>query len=62
MEKINMAASKLQLRVSLLTDKISTKLQRLNLGFRGLASYWDSPEDCATEPEVEKFKMVAGKL
>ena len=41
-EKSNMAASKLQMHVSLLPDKISAKFQRLCLCFRSLAFHWDS--------------------
>ena len=41
-EKFKMAASKLQMLVSPLPDKISTKFQRLYPCFLGLASHWDS--------------------
>ena len=57
-----MAASKLQMHVSSLRDKISTKFQQLCLCFRGLAFHWDSSHDYATRPEVEKSKMAASKL
>ena len=30
--------------------------------FRGLAFHWDIREDYATQPEVEKSKMVASEL
>ena len=57
-----MAASKLQMHVSPLPDKISTKFQRLFLCFRGLAFHWDIWEDYETKPEVEKFKMATSQL
>ena len=60
--KFKMAASKLQMHVSLLPDKLSTKFWRLCLCFRGLAFYWDSSHDYATKPEVKKSKMAAGIL
>jgi len=53
-ENTNMAASKLAMHVSPLTDEISTKFQRLYLCFRGPAFHWDPREYYATTPEVEK--------
>ena len=57
-----MVASKLQMHVSSLPDKISTKFRRLCLCFRGLAFHWDSSHDYATKPEVVKSKMAASEL
>ena len=50
--KIQDGASKLQMHVSLLPDKISTEFKRLCLCFRGLAFHWNSSEDYATKPQV----------
>ena len=41
-EKSKMAASNFQIHSSPLSDKISTKFQRLYLHFRGPAFHWDS--------------------
>jgi len=57
-----MAASKLEMYVSSLQDKIWTKLQRLHLCFRGSASHWNPRENYATKPEVDKTNMAASKL
>ena len=60
--KSEMAAGKLQLRISLLPDKISTKFQRLFQCFRSRAFHWDSWEYYWSKPEVEKFKMETSEL
>ena len=39
--KLNMAASKPEIRISQLPGEIETKFQRLNLHFRGPAVEWD---------------------
>jgi len=52
-----MAAAKLEIHVSPLPDKISTKFQRLYLCFRGPAFHWDLREYYATKPEVDKTNM-----
>ena len=57
-----MAVSKLQMHVSSLLDKISTKFRRLGLCLRSLDFHWDILEDYATKPELEKSKMVASEL
>ena len=57
-----MAASKLQMHVNSLPDKILSKFQRLYLCFLGPAFHWDSWEYYATVPEVGKCKMAASKL
>jgi len=57
-----MAASKLKMHVSPLTDQISAKFQRLYLCFLGPAFHWDSREQYATEPEVKDTNMTASKL
>jgi len=61
-DKINMAASKLEMHVSPLPDEISTKCQRLNLCFRRPATDWNSREIYATKPEVVETNMTASKL
>ena len=61
-EKSKMVASKLQIHISLLPNKISTKFQRLHLYFRGPAFHWNSWKYYATKPEVKKCKMAASKL
>ena len=53
-EKFKMAASKLQIHISLLPEKISTKFQRLHICFRGPAFHCNSGEYYATKPEVKK--------
>ena len=62
-----MVASKLQIHIFQLPDKISTKFQRLNLRFRGPAFHWDSWEYYATKLKVKKprwrflsFKCMLG--
>ena len=50
------------MHVSPVSDEISTKFQLLCLCFRGLAFHWDIRVDYATQPEVEKSKMVASEL
>jgi len=57
-ENTNMAASKLEMHVSPLPDKISTKFQRLYLCFRGPASPWDTRAYYSTKTEVDKSKMM----
>jgi len=60
--KYKMAASKLEMHVSSLTEKISTHFKQLNLRYRGPAFHWD-PRDCHTSKlEVEKSKSeITGK-
>ena len=48
-----MAASKPEVLISQLVDKIQTKSQRLNLHFRGPTVQWDWRQYCTTKPEVE---------
>ena len=57
-----MAASKLQLCVSPLTDKISTTLPRFYLRFRSPPHHWYLWEYYATKLEVGKPKMAAYKI
>src|SRR5664279_4511844 len=51
--KSNITASKPDILISQLLDKIETKFQMLTLHFRGPATQWDWLEYYATKPEVE---------
>ena len=57
--KFKMATSQLLLRVSALSEKISTEFQRLYLRFWGPAFHWNLWEWCATKPEAESTKCSA---
>jgi len=61
-DNTNMAASKLKMHVSPLTDQISAKFQRLYLCFLGPAFHWDSRKYYATKPEVDNTNMAASNL
>jgi len=61
-ENTNMAASKLEMHVSPLPDKISTKFQKLFLCFRGPAFRWYPREYYVTKSEVEQSNMAASIL
>src|SRR5664279_40176 len=52
-QKSKMAASKPDILISQLLDKIETKFQRLTLHFRGPATQWEWLEYCATKTEAE---------
>jgi len=58
-DKINIAASKLKMHVSPLTNQITTKFQRLYLCFRGPTSHWETRAYYSTKTEGDKFKVVA---
>src|SRR5664279_961535 len=51
--KSKMAASKPDILISQLLDKIETKFQRLTLHFRDPATQWGWLKYCATKPEVK---------
>jgi len=54
--------NRLEMYVSPVPDKISTKFQRLYLCFRGPTFNWNPREYYATKPEGEKAKTAAFKL
>jgi len=47
-----MAASKTEVPITTLVDKMVTKVQRLSIRFRGPATQWDYQKCCTTKSEL----------